>query len=92
LRYSCARCVPTSTKLEGEKTAWQLQRIRRGKLINPPKLRRQKRWLGKKGKQLKNVEQQFVENCRGYINENPLTSLGIAVGAGFLLSRLLSGR
>jgi ElaB/YqjD/DUF883 family membrane-anchored ribosome-binding protein len=48
--------------------------------------------LGKKGKQLKNVEQQFVENCRGYINENPLTSLGIAVGAGFLLSRLLSGR
>jgi len=48
--------------------------------------------LGKKGEQLKNVEQQFVENCRGYINENSLTSLGIAVGAGFLLSRLLSGR
>ena len=31
--------------------------------------------LGKKGEQLKNVEQQFVENCRGYIHENPLASL-----------------
>jgi ElaB/YqjD/DUF883 family membrane-anchored ribosome-binding protein len=48
--------------------------------------------LSQKGEQLKNAEQQFVENCRGYIHENPLASLGIAVGAGFLLSRLLSGR
>ncbi|QPK65013.1 DUF883 domain-containing protein [Methylomonas sp. LL1] len=48
--------------------------------------------LGQKGEQLKNVEQQFLEDCRGYIDKNPATSLGIAVGAGFLLSRLLSGR
>lgn len=48
--------------------------------------------LGKKGEQLKNAEQQLVENCRGYIHENPVASLGIAVGVGFLLSRLLSGR
>lgn len=48
--------------------------------------------LSQKGEQLKNVEQQFVEDCRGYIHENPLASLGIAVGTGFLLSRLLSGR
>jgi ElaB/YqjD/DUF883 family membrane-anchored ribosome-binding protein len=48
--------------------------------------------LGRKGEQLKNAEQQFVEDCRGYIHENPVTSLSIAVGAGFLLSRLLSGR
>jgi ElaB/YqjD/DUF883 family membrane-anchored ribosome-binding protein len=48
--------------------------------------------LGKKGEQLKNAEQQMVENCRGYIHEHPVASLGIAVGAGFLLSRLMSGR
>jgi len=48
--------------------------------------------LGQKGEQLKNVEQQFLENCRGYIHKNPAASLGIAVGAGFLLSRLMSSR
>ncbi|MEC4748931.1 DUF883 domain-containing protein [Methylomicrobium sp. Wu6] len=48
--------------------------------------------LGDKGKQLQNAEKQVVENCRGYIRDNPITSLGIAVAAGFLLSRLLSGR
>jgi ElaB/YqjD/DUF883 family membrane-anchored ribosome-binding protein len=48
--------------------------------------------LSRKGEQLKNAEQQFVEDCRGYIHENPVTSLGIAVGVGFLLSRLMNGR
>jgi ElaB/YqjD/DUF883 family membrane-anchored ribosome-binding protein len=48
--------------------------------------------LGQKGEQLKNVEQQFLDNCRGYIHKNPTASLGIAVGAGFLLSRLMSSR
>jgi len=48
--------------------------------------------IGEKGAQLKNAEQQLVENCRGYVRDNPVTSLGIAVAAGFLLSRLLSGR
>jgi ElaB/YqjD/DUF883 family membrane-anchored ribosome-binding protein len=48
--------------------------------------------LGQKSEQLKNVEQQFLENCRGYIDKNPTASLGIAVGAGFLLSRLISSR
>jgi ElaB/YqjD/DUF883 family membrane-anchored ribosome-binding protein len=48
--------------------------------------------LGEKGNQLKNAEQQLMENCRGYVRDNPITSLGIAVAAGFLLSRLLSGR
>jgi ElaB/YqjD/DUF883 family membrane-anchored ribosome-binding protein len=48
--------------------------------------------LGQKSEHLKNVEQQFVEDCRGYIHDHPLTSLGMAVGAGFLLSRLMSGR
>ena len=48
--------------------------------------------LGEKGEQLKNAEQQLVENCRGYVRDNPITSLGIAAAAGFLLSRVLSGR
>lgn len=60
------------------------------KLINPPKSKRHKHEV--KGEQLKNVEQQFVKNCRGYIDKNPVASLDIAVGVGFLLSRLLSGR
>ena len=48
--------------------------------------------LGEKGEQLKNAEQQLVDNCRTYVRENPIASLGIAAAAGFLLSRLLSGR
>ncbi len=47
--------------------------------------------LGEKGEQLLNAEQRLMKNCHGYINDNPITSLGIAVAVGFLLSRLLSG-
>jgi ElaB/YqjD/DUF883 family membrane-anchored ribosome-binding protein len=46
--------------------------------------------IGKKGDSLKNVEQQFVEDCRGYVQENPVTSLFIAGVAGFVFSRLMS--
>jgi ElaB/YqjD/DUF883 family membrane-anchored ribosome-binding protein len=48
--------------------------------------------LEEKGEQLKNAEEHLVENCRSYIQSNPITSLGAAVAAGFLLSRLLSSR
>ncbi|MGK2941244.1 MAG: DUF883 domain-containing protein [Immundisolibacter sp.] len=48
--------------------------------------------IGEKGEQLKNAEQHFLNNCRAYARENPVASLGIAVAAGFLLSRLLSSR
>jgi len=48
--------------------------------------------LGEKGEQLKKAEQQLMKNCRGYISDNPITSVSIAVAAGFLLSRLLSRR
>ena len=43
--------------------------------------------LGEKGEQLKKTEQQLMKNCRGYISDNPITSVSIAVAAGFMLSR-----
>ena len=46
--------------------------------------------FGGKGEQLKNCEQQLLEDCRSYVHDNPIASLGIAAAAGFLLSRLLS--
>ena len=48
--------------------------------------------LGKKGEQLKNAEEQWLEDCRIYVRDNPITSVGIAVAAGFLLSHVVSGR
>lgn len=45
-----------------------------------------------KSEKLINAEQKLVKECRSYIQDNPVTSLGIAVAAGFLLSRLLSSR
>ena len=48
--------------------------------------------LSEKGEQLKNAEQHLMKDCSDYVKNNPATSLGIAVAAGFLLSRLLSAR
>jgi ElaB/YqjD/DUF883 family membrane-anchored ribosome-binding protein len=48
--------------------------------------------LGEKGEQLKLSQERLLENTTSYIRANPVTSLGIAVLAGFVLSRLLSQR
>ena len=48
--------------------------------------------LGEKGEQLKNAEHRLMDNCHGYVRTNPVASIGIAVAAGFILSRLLSSR
>jgi ElaB/YqjD/DUF883 family membrane-anchored ribosome-binding protein len=48
--------------------------------------------LTDKGEQLINAEQRLMKNCQRYVRDNPVTSLGIAVATGFLLSRLSSGR
>ncbi len=48
--------------------------------------------LAKKGEQIKNAEQQLLEDCRIYVRDNPLSSMGIAVAVGFLLSRAMSAR
>ncbi|MEO7762307.1 MAG: DUF883 C-terminal domain-containing protein [Casimicrobiaceae bacterium] len=42
--------------------------------------------------QLQDVQARLTDSCREYVQENPITSLGIAVAAGFVLSRLLSSR
>lgn len=46
--------------------------------------------LGAKGEQLMDAQSRAMEQCRGYVRDNPLASLGIAIAAGFVLSRLLS--
>ena len=48
--------------------------------------------LGVKGEQLKHFQAQAMEQTRAYVRENPVASLGIALAAGYLLSKLLSSR
>ena len=48
--------------------------------------------LGEKGEQLITVEQHMMKNCRGYVRDHPLTSLGITAAVGFVVGRLLSRR
>lgn len=48
--------------------------------------------LGAKGEQLNDIQQRMVEDARLYVRAKPVTSIGIAVGVGFLLSRLLRSR
>lgn len=48
--------------------------------------------LGDRGRQLKNAEQRLVENAREYTRDKPRLSLGMAVGAGFVLGWLFSNR
>jgi len=44
--------------------------------------------LSGKGDELLASKDQWLQACSGYVKENPLTSLGIAVAVGYLLSRL----
>jgi ElaB/YqjD/DUF883 family membrane-anchored ribosome-binding protein len=47
--------------------------------------------LYEKGEQMKHLEEQFLENCRTYVHDQPVTSLAIAVGlssAQFALARV----
>ena len=41
--------------------------------------------LDVKGEQLKNAQVRAMEQCRGYVRDHPVTSLGIAIAAGFLV-------
>ena len=48
--------------------------------------------LGVKGEQLMKLQERALEQCRVYVRENPVASLGIAIAAGYLLSRVLRSR
>jgi ElaB/YqjD/DUF883 family membrane-anchored ribosome-binding protein len=48
--------------------------------------------LRDQGRHIRNAEQRFVENARGYTRDRPVISLGIAAAAGFVLSRLFGSR
>lgn len=51
-----------------------------------------KQAFGEKGERLDAAEQQMISDCRNYIHDNPITSMAIAVTAGFFLSRVLNNR
>lgn len=48
--------------------------------------------VGGKGDQLHDSGKRIAERAGGYVREHPVASLGMAVAAGYLLSRLLSSR
>ncbi len=48
--------------------------------------------FGETGERLGETEQRALNNLRNFIHENPITSVSIAVAAGFVMSRLLVNR
>ena len=48
--------------------------------------------LGIKGEQLSDAHARLAEASRNYVRDNPMVAIGIAIAAGFVLSRLLSSR
>jgi ElaB/YqjD/DUF883 family membrane-anchored ribosome-binding protein len=45
--------------------------------------------FGETGEKLSEAEQKMLNDLRNFIHDNPITSVGIAVAAGVILSRLL---
>lgn len=48
--------------------------------------------LTQKGERVKHKEEEWVEKVNQYVQQNPVTALGIAVAGGFLISRIFSNR
>ena len=46
-------------------------------------------WLGQQGESLNATQKKLVSNSSAYISANPLVSVGVAVVAGFILSRMI---
>jgi ElaB/YqjD/DUF883 family membrane-anchored ribosome-binding protein len=44
--------------------------------------------IGSKGEQLLAIQRRMIEGTRGYVRENPLLTLGIAVAASWLVGRI----
>jgi ElaB/YqjD/DUF883 family membrane-anchored ribosome-binding protein len=45
--------------------------------------------LGRRGEEFMESQAELLESIRDYTHQKPMTALGIAVGAGFILSMLL---
>lgn len=48
--------------------------------------------LGVRSEQMMRLQGEAMDHVRGYVRQNPVASLGIALAAGYLLSKLLSSR
>lgn len=48
--------------------------------------------LSDTGHEMKALEEKWLAKAREYVQENPTTSLGIALAGGYLLSRILRPR
>lgn len=46
-------------------------------------------WLAEQGKELTAKQEQLVADTSRYISANPLKAIGIAIVAGFILSRII---
>ena len=46
-------------------------------------------WLTEQGESINASQKQLVADARGYVSANPLKAVGMAVVAGFVLSRLI---
>lgn len=46
--------------------------------------------LSTKGAQLREFQDRLVSNSCAYVQEHPMTSIGIALATGFLISKLLN--
>lgn len=45
-------------------------------------------WLAEQGERLHTTQKKLVENSSNYVSANPLKSIGMAIAAAFLLSRI----
>lgn len=48
--------------------------------------------LSDTGHELKATQEKWLAQAREYVQENPATSVGIAIAGGYFLSRVLRGR
>ena len=48
--------------------------------------------VANKSEQLMDAQERLTEECRVYIRQKPVTAMAIAVGAGYLVSRLLASK
>lgn len=47
--------------------------------------------LEQKAGEYKEMQAKFMESCTTYVQTHPMAAMGIAIAAGFLLSKMLSG-